>query len=170
MAIHVGIALYLVVGNVYFNEPSYFHWVLVATDANSWASQPVLAMELKRPFGAITGYVQTFTHCDLTISNAFKGVVHLFTTPDYTVDTLQSMIRSNFPAQDTGWRLPGRFGPQGWTCATWILQILGYLRAQGTWTTQHNFEHTYTRVLNLGHGIMSGQGECQGLVNVIYFG
>ncbi|KAH7868224.1 uncharacterized protein C8R40DRAFT_1178044 [Lentinula edodes] len=41
MSIRVGVALYLVKGSIYYNTPSYFHWVLVASAAESWASQPV---------------------------------------------------------------------------------------------------------------------------------
>ncbi|KAF9074064.1 hypothetical protein BDP27DRAFT_247011 [Rhodocollybia butyracea] len=170
MTIHIGIALYFIKGNMYFGTPSYFHWALVATDASSWESQPVYTIELKRNSSITSEFVQSFTSSYLTRSDAFVGVVHLFSTIDYTIDSFQSMIHSNFPAQDSGWRLPGRFGPQGWTCATWILQILGALRTRGTWTTQQNFEHTYTRVLNLAHAMRSGgQGQYQGAVRVIRF-
>ncbi|KAJ3906477.1 hypothetical protein F5879DRAFT_945895 [Lentinula edodes] len=170
MPIRVGIALYLVEGSAYYNTPSYFHWILVASTADSWASQPVRTIELKRPLGD-TGYAHSFDKCDITLFSAVQGVVHLFTTSDYTVDSFQAMIQSNFPAYDSGWRYPGNYGPQGWTCATWILQILWHLRGEGTWVSNRQFEKTYTRVLNLGSELLEAtdNAEYQGTVRVMNF-
>ncbi|KAJ3793276.1 hypothetical protein GGU11DRAFT_760066 [Lentinula aff. detonsa] len=145
MPIRVGIALYYVAG--LYGAPSYFHWILVASSADTWAPQPILALELKKTFST---YIQSFTHCDVLRSTAFTGIVHLFTTTRYTPQTFYATIKDNFPATDPGWRFPGIYGPQGWTCATWILQILWRMREEGTWVSDRNFDRTYTRVLNLG--------------------
>ncbi|KAJ3742810.1 hypothetical protein DFH05DRAFT_1461036 [Lentinula detonsa] len=154
MPIRVGIALYYVTGQ--YGAPSYFHWVLVASAANTWAAQPILCLELKRSFMA-DSYVQSIEYIKVLHSNAFRGVVHLFTTSSLTLDTFQMLVVNNFPASDSGWRFPGAYGPQGWTCATWILQILWRMREDGTWISDRNFEHTYTRILNLGWHSCIGQ-------------
>ncbi|KAJ3864250.1 hypothetical protein EV359DRAFT_64183 [Lentinula novae-zelandiae] len=147
MSIRVGVALYLVKGSIYYNTPSYFHWVLVASAAESWASQPVRTLELKRPFN-YAGYAHSFDSYDISRS---------------------TMIQSNFPAYDSGWRFPGNYGPQGWTCATWILQILWHLLGEGTWVSNRQFEQTYTRVLNLGGELLeaTNNADYQGAVRVI---
>ncbi|KAJ3810563.1 hypothetical protein EV368DRAFT_63523 [Lentinula lateritia] len=147
MSIRVGVALYLVKGSIYYNTPSYFHWVLVASAAESWASQPVRTLELKRPFN-YAGYAHSFDSYDISRS---------------------TMIQSNFPAYDSGWRFPGNYGPQGWTCATWILQILWHLLGEGTWVSNRQFEQTYTRILNLGGELLEATNNAgyQGAVRVI---
>ncbi|KAJ3780938.1 hypothetical protein GGU10DRAFT_380046 [Lentinula aff. detonsa] len=166
MPIRVGIALYYVTG--LYGAPSYFHWILVASSADTWAPQPILALELKKTFST---YIQSFTHCDVLRSTAFTGIVHLFTTTRYTPQTFYATIKDNFPARDPGWRFPGVYGPQGWTCATWILQILWRMREEGTWVSDRNFDHTYTRVLNLGSELIerTENVEYQGGVRVINF-
>lgn len=170
MSIRVGVALYLVKGSIYYNTPSYFHWVLVASAAESWASQPVRTLELKRPFN-YAGYAHSFDSYDISRSSAFRGVVHLFMTSNYTLNSFQAMIQSNFPAYDSGWRFPGNYGPQGWTCATWILQILWHLLGEGTWVSNRQFEQTYTRILNLGGELLeaTNNADYQGAVRVMYF-
>ncbi|KAJ3985482.1 hypothetical protein F5890DRAFT_1553134 [Lentinula detonsa] len=147
MPIRVGIVLYYVTG--LYGAPSYFHWILVASSADTWAPQPILALELKKTF----------------------SIVHLFTTTRYTPQTFYATIKDNFPARDPGWRFPGVYGPQGWTCATWILQILWRIREEGTWVSDRNFDHTYTRVLNLGSELIerTENVEYQGGVRVIDF-
>lgn len=168
MPLHVGVALYLITGSRIHNIPSYFHWVMVASEALSWASQPVLTLELKRNSNG--AYVHSFAQCNIHHSSAFRGIIHLFTTSNYTLDSFLRMVEY-FPASDSGWRYPGRYGPQGWTCATWILQILSCLREEGTWVSYHHFEQTYTRVLNLGSELLEGTdaAEYQGPVCVMYF-
>ncbi|KAJ3837694.1 hypothetical protein EV361DRAFT_312612 [Lentinula raphanica] len=168
MPIHLGIALYYVPGQ--YGAPSYFHWVLVATSASSWASQPLLSFELKRQSPS-DPYTRFITSTNILRDNAFKGVVHLFTTTNYDLNTLQALITDNFSASDSGWRLPGPYGPQGWTCATWILCFLSRMREEGTWVTDRNFEHVYTRVLNLGHELLerTRNVHSQGGVHVISF-
>ncbi|KAJ3885581.1 hypothetical protein GG344DRAFT_70406 [Lentinula edodes] len=146
MSIHVGVALYLVKGSIYYNTLSYFHWVLVASAAESWASQPVRTLKLKRPFN-YAGYAHSFDSYDISRS---------------------TMIQSNFPAYDSGWRFPGNYGPQGWTCATWILQILWHLLGEGTWVSNRQFEQTYTWRTNyppelFEEGIMY-QGQLEALM------
>ncbi|KAJ3723656.1 hypothetical protein FB446DRAFT_178025 [Lentinula raphanica] len=169
MTIRVGIALYLVRAGAYSNSPSYWHWCLVASQGESWAAQPVTTLELVKDSNG--RYVQSVNDYDITHSNAFRGVVHIFTTSNYTVNSFRAMIRDRFPASDSGWRYPGLYGPQGWTCATWILQVLYNLRAEGTWICFRSFEETYTRVLNLGSDLLerSDTVSQEGAVRVIHF-
>ncbi|KAJ3823693.1 hypothetical protein F5880DRAFT_1565090 [Lentinula raphanica] len=170
MTIRVGIALYLITGSTYLNTPSYWHCALVVSSNDTWATQPVLCLELKKGYDG--RYYQSIEDYNITTSIAFKGVVHLFTTDNYTVDSFKSMVQYNFPAQDSGWRFPSPLVPQGWNCVTWILQILTHLRDEGTWqVSSRSFGSIYTRVMNLGEDLMEGNNiQYQGRVRVAQFG
>ncbi|KAJ3766216.1 hypothetical protein FB446DRAFT_758592 [Lentinula raphanica] len=170
MTIRVGIALYFVKGNAYLNSPSYWHCALLASSRDSWAYQPVLCLELKRGYDG--RYYQSIENFNITISSAFKGVIHLFTTNNYTVESFKSMIQSNFPAQDSGWRFPSPFVPQDWNCITWMLQILTRLRDEGTWqVSARAYGMSYSRIMNLGEDLMEGNNiQYEGGIRVAQFG
>ncbi|KAJ3837704.1 hypothetical protein EV361DRAFT_313083 [Lentinula raphanica] len=166
MTIRVGIALFLVTGSSYLNTPSYWHCALVVSSSESWASQPVLCLELKK--GSDGRYYRSIEKTNITIFDSvpFKGIVHLFTTSNYTVESFQALIQSHFPASDSGWRFPSAGVSQEWNCVTWILQILTHLRDEGTWAVSSRaFER-----MNLGEDLMEGNNmHYEGTVRVAQF-
>ncbi len=145
MPIHVGIALFFTPGRADY-LPAHFHWALAVTDASNWTAQPVRTMQLLP-----SNNRRAFQTQDLLKDADFTGIVHFLSTKSFTVESIENWILESFPCSDSKWRLPGKYGPpKGWTCATWILQILVELQRQKVWFNRWPVEVMYVRVLNLG--------------------
>ncbi|KAF9021831.1 hypothetical protein BDZ89DRAFT_226880 [Hymenopellis radicata] len=145
MPVHVGVALFFTPGRADY-LPAHFHWALAVTGASDWVAQPVRTMQLLP-----NNNRRAFETQDLTKVIDFTGVVHFLSTDAFTVESIEDWILESFPCSDSKWRLPGKYGPkEGWTCATWILQILVELQRKKVWVNRWPVEVMYVRVLNLG--------------------
>lgn len=149
------VALYYVRNDATDPHP-YFHWVLVATEATSWQASlsATYTFEIIRTFDApgLPGrWQRSFRKCNGGNSRAFRGIVE-FAQTDLDMDSVRRVIESH-SATDEGWRIQG---PNGWSCATWVLCVMLTLEEMAIFDLPDNLtpEMLYDSILGEGYRIV----------------
>lgn len=156
----LGVALYWITDDDDAHHTPYFHWALALTNRNAWDAAPMTVYQIH---GSVEeGYQKHFSSASLTRdseSSTFCGVVdlQLQVDTDYTedqrgafADFIDQVIRTH-GAEEPAKRqaIPG---PQGWTCAAWVLNVLHDLEDAGGWDlpTGVTWNKIYETVLGRG--------------------
>ncbi|KAK0482421.1 hypothetical protein IW261DRAFT_1417991 [Armillaria novae-zelandiae] len=111
-----GIALYYYGLNADPYHPlPYLHWAFVSSE-RPWSENNITCYEIIRQDNFVWKW--HFTRPGQAKSARFSGIAKL----------IDEIIRTYQPANDNEWTVAG---PNGWTCATWVMKLVIDLEEQG---------------------------------------